>query len=272
MTTRHVTVGVDGSLIAVRALDRAAEEAVLRGARLDIVYAVPDLDEAGPVLASAAARLRERHPGLPVTTSAFEGGPVQALAQLGQDAELTVVGTRGLGGIGGLLFGSVSLRLAAHMRGPLLVVRGNHQSAGRGEVLLGLEGDADADAAAFAFAEAERRGVRLRVLHSATHRRPTPAPPAPVPADRARDDAAGHVLTEQAVPRSAVAGLRQRNPQVEVAVGTVDSDRVHSLLEATREAAVVVVGAHGHSHRIGPRPGPVTAALLHHSHCPVAIV
>ncbi|MFD9507680.1 universal stress protein [Streptomyces mirabilis] len=48
--------------------------------------------------------------------------------------------------------------------------------------------------------------------------------------------------------------------------------KVHSLLEATREAAVVVVGAHGHPHRIGPRPGPVTAVLLHHSHCPVAIV
>ncbi|XES01250.1 universal stress protein [Streptomyces sp. S1D4-11] len=99
MTTRHVTVGVDGTLIAVRALDRAAEEAVLRGALLDIVYAVPDLDEAGPVLASAAARVRERHPGLPVTASAFEGGPVQALAQHGRGAELTVVGSRGLGGV-----------------------------------------------------------------------------------------------------------------------------------------------------------------------------
>ena len=93
MTTRHVTVGVDGTLIAVRALDRAAEEAVLRGALLDIVYAVPDLDEAGPVLASAAARVRRRHPGLPVTASAFEGGPVQALAQHGRGAER--VGERG---------------------------------------------------------------------------------------------------------------------------------------------------------------------------------
>ncbi|WP_306610669.1 universal stress protein [Streptomyces lunaelactis] len=64
MTTRHVTVGVDGSLVAVRALDRACEEAALRGAVLDIVYAVPDLEEAGPVLASAAARVRDRHPGL----------------------------------------------------------------------------------------------------------------------------------------------------------------------------------------------------------------
>ncbi|WP_456302831.1 universal stress protein [Streptomyces mirabilis] len=219
MTTRQVTVGVDGTLIAVRALDRAAEEAVLRGALLDIVYAVPDLDEAGPVLASAAARVRQRHPGLPVTASAFEGGPVQALAQHGRDAELTVVGTRGLGGIAGLLLGSVSLRLAARMSGPLLVVRGNHRSARRGEVLLGLEGDADADAAAYAFAEAARRGVRLSVLDAAASRRPAPAPPVLIPADRARDDAGVRVPTEQAVPRRAVAGLRRRYPQGALAAG-----------------------------------------------------
>ncbi|WP_405885405.1 universal stress protein [Streptomyces sp. NBC_01136] len=272
MTTRHVTVGVDGSLIAVRALDRAAEEAVLRGAPLDIVYAVPDLDEAGPVLASATARVRERHPGLPVTACAFEGGPVQALARHGRDAALTVVGTRGLGGFAGLLFGSVSLRLAAHTCGPLLVVRGNHRSAGHGEVLLGLESDADADATAFAFAEAERRGVRLRVWHAAVPRLRTPAPPALIPADRVRDDAVAQALIEQAAPRRVVAGLRQRYPQVEVATLTFDSGRMHALLEATREAAVVVVGAHGHPHRIGPQPGPVAIALLHHSHCPVAIV
>ncbi|WP_323138083.1 MULTISPECIES: universal stress protein [unclassified Streptomyces] len=172
MTTRHVTVGVEGTLIAVRALDRAAEEAVLRGALLDIVYAVPDLDEAGPVVASAAARVHERHPGLPVTASAFEGGPVQALVQHGRDAELTVVGTRGLGGVAGLLFGSVSLRLAARTRGPLFVVRGNHRSARRGEVLFGMESDADVDAATYAFAEAARRGVRLSVLDAAAARRP----------------------------------------------------------------------------------------------------
>ncbi|MER5826807.1 universal stress protein, partial [Streptomyces mirabilis] len=213
-----------------------------------------------------------RHPGLPVTASAFEGGPVQALAQHGRGAELTVVGTRGLGGVAGLLFGSVSLRLAARTRGPLLVVRGNHQSARRGEVLLGMESDADADAAAYAFAEAARRGVRLCVLDAAAFRRPAPAPPALVPADRGRDDAVVQVPTEQAVPRRAVAGLRQRYPQVEVEFRTCDSGRVHSLLEATREAAVVVVGTHGHAHRIGPQPGPVTTALLHHSHCPVAIV
>src|SRR4051794_23095308 len=112
MTIRHVSVGVDGSLIAVRALDRAAEEAAVRGAVLHIVYAVPDLDEAGPVLASAVSRVRARHPSLPVTAVPAVGHPAQVLAALGRSAVLTVVGTRGLGGVTGLLFGSVSMRLA----------------------------------------------------------------------------------------------------------------------------------------------------------------
>lgn len=196
MTIRHVTVGVDGSLIAVRALDRAAEEALLRGAPLDIVYAVPDPDEAGPVLASAAARVRERHPGLPVTASVFQGGPVQALARHGRDAALTVIGTRSLGSLAGLLFGSVSLRLAAHTRGPLLVVRGNYRAAGRSEVLLGLEDEADMDAAAFAFAEAQRRGLRLRVVHAGPRYRPAASLPALVAADQVRDGAGPQAQTE----------------------------------------------------------------------------
>ncbi|MFE7276085.1 universal stress protein, partial [Streptomyces sp. NPDC057623] len=127
MTLHHVVVGVDGSLNAVRALDWASSEAVRRGAELRVVHAVPDLDEAGPVLASAAARVGERHPRLPVMTRAVTGSAVGALVREGDGAELTVVGTRGHGGVAGLLAGSVSLRLAAHAHGPLLVVRGDHR-------------------------------------------------------------------------------------------------------------------------------------------------
>ncbi|SNX56057.1 universal stress protein family protein [Streptomyces sp. TLI_55] len=49
MTLQQVVVGTDGSLVAVRALDWASDDAVRRGAELRIVYAVPDRDQAGPV-------------------------------------------------------------------------------------------------------------------------------------------------------------------------------------------------------------------------------
>ena len=273
MTPQHVVVGVDGSLIAVRALDWAGDEAARRGATLRIVYAVSDRDEAGPVLASAAARIQARHPDLPFVTTPARDGAVQALTRESEGAALTVVGTRGFGGMAGTLFGSVSLRLAAHTHGPLLVVRGDHRCDDGREVLLGLESDTDADAAAYAFQEAERRGVALHVLHSPTHRHVAPELPSLLPAtspgqrELARRDAA-----EEAVPRFDVADLYERYPGVTVETRTVRTGPAHALLEATRNAGVVVIGAHRHAHRPSPRLGTVAHTLLHRSHCPVVIV
>ncbi|MDQ0834286.1 nucleotide-binding universal stress UspA family protein [Streptomyces achromogenes] len=273
MTDRHVVVGVDGSPVAVRALDWAAEEAVHRGTGLRIVYAVADRDEAGPVLASAAARVHERRPGLPVQTRAVEDGAVQALARESAAAVLTVVGTRGFGSVSGLLAGSVSWRLAAYVHGPLLVARGDHPCDEGREVLLGLESDADEAAAACAFQEAAQRGVRLRVLHAATHRHITPELPSLVAATspgqlrQVRDDRA-----EEAVPRFSIARLREEYPQVEVDSRTVRTGAAHALLASTREAGVVVIGMRRRAGRLGPPLGPVAHVLLHDSHCPVVLV
>ncbi|MDX3714720.1 universal stress protein [Streptomyces europaeiscabiei] len=273
MTFRHVAVGVDGSLVAVRALDWAAAEAVRRGTALHIVYAVADRDEAGPVLASAASRVHERHPGLPVETRAVEGGAVQALARVSESAALTVVGTRGFGGVSGLLAGSVSWRLAAHAQGPLVVVRGDHPCDEGREVLLGLESDADEAAATYAFQEAARRAAPLRVLHSATHRHTTPELPSlvaatsPGQARQARIDRA-----EEAVPRFGITRLREEYPEVEVDVRTVRTGPAHALLAGTREAGVVVIGTRRRAGRLGPPLGPVAQVLFHHSHCPVVLV
>ncbi|MGW1551190.1 universal stress protein [Streptomyces sp. NPDC002346] len=273
MTDRHVVVGVDGSLVAVRALDWAAEEAVRRDTALRIVYVVADCDEAGPILASAASRVHQRHPGLPVETRAVEGGAVRALARESESAVLTVVGTRGFGGVSGLLAGSVSWRLAAQVHGPLLVVRGDHPCDEGSEVLLGLESDADEAVAAYAFEEASRRGARLHVVHSATHRHTTPELPSLVAATspgqerQVRNDRA-----EEAVVRFSIARLKEEYPKVEVHSRTVRTGPAHTLLAGTREAGVVVVGMHQRAGRLGPPLGPVAHVLLHHSHCSVVLV
>ncbi|MGC0400480.1 nucleotide-binding universal stress UspA family protein [Streptomyces sp. SAI-126] len=273
MTDRHVVVGVDGSLVAVRALDWAAEEAVRRGGGLRIVYAVADRDEAGPVLASAAARVHERRPGLPVETRAVEDGAVRALARESEDAVLTVVGTRGFGGVSGLLAGSVSWRLAAHVHGPLLVARGDHPCDEEREVLLGLESDADEAAAAYAFQEAARRGARLRVVHSATHRHTTPELPSLVAATSPGQERQTRAdLAEEAVPRFSIARLTEEYREVVVDSRTVRTGPAHALLAGTREAGVVVIGTRRRAGRLGPPVGPVAHVLLQHSHCPVVLV
>ncbi|WP_405859214.1 universal stress protein [Streptomyces sp. NBC_01515] len=251
MTLPHVVVGVDGSLVSVRALDQAAEEAARRGTALRVVFAVSDRDEAGPVLAFAASRVHERHPALPVETRAVEDGVVRALARESADAVLTVIGTRGLGTLTGLVCGAVSARLATRAHGPLLVVRGERPHLDRCDVLLGLEADTGTTAALYALDEADRRGARLRVLHSGTHRHPPVELPSPIPA---------------------TSPGRERRPSPEAESRTIRTAPAHALVEATKDAAVVVIGSHRPGSRDGGHLGPVADALLHHSHCPVVVV
>ncbi|WP_326600318.1 universal stress protein [Streptomyces sp. NBC_01803] len=167
MTRHHVVVGIDDTATAFRALDRAAEEAARRDAVLHIVYAVPDPDEAKPILSAALARVYDRHPALTALPVPLPGSPAAVLAERSRDALLTVVGTRGLGGVAGHLLGSVARDLAERTNGPLLIVRGDprelRHAPGHGDVLLCVTSDGDAEAAAVAFAEAERLGTGVRV-------------------------------------------------------------------------------------------------------------
>ncbi|MFJ8114183.1 universal stress protein [Streptomyces sp. NPDC096132] len=273
MTAHHIVVGVDGSLVSVRALDWAAAEAIRHGTALRVLYAVPDLDEAAPVLGSAVARVHARHPELLVGTVVAQGGAVRALARESADADLTVVGTRGMGALTGPAFGSVSLRLAALARGPLLVVRGDHPCDDGRDVLLGLADDTDPRAAAYAFQEAERRGTGLRVVHCPSHRHLTPELPSLVPASSpGQERQAREARAEEAVPRYALTRLQDRHPDVRVEIRTVRAAPTDELQAATQEAAVVVIGAHRRTGVLGPRLGPVVHTLLHRAHCPVVVV
>ncbi len=58
-----------------------------------------------------------------VTVRAISGRPAQALVEASQDADLVVVGSRGAGGFGALLTGSVALQVVSHAACPVVVVR-----------------------------------------------------------------------------------------------------------------------------------------------------
>jgi nucleotide-binding universal stress UspA family protein len=110
-------------------------------------------------------------------------------------------------------------------------------------------------------------------VHSSTHRHTTPELPSLVPATspgqarQAQNDRA-----EQDVPRFSLARLREAYPMVEVDSRTVRNGPAHALLAGSREAGVVVIATRGRVGRLGPPVGPVAHTLLHHSHCPVALV
>jgi len=137
-----IVVGVDGSEGGAAALEFAAEEAALRGARLRIVsawqvpvppygdFALPlgpetvEAIEAGAqqVADDASRAAKKPHPSLEAQALAMHGQPADVLLEQGTDAALIVVGRRGLGGFKSLLLGSVSQQVVQHATCPVVVV------------------------------------------------------------------------------------------------------------------------------------------------------
>ncbi|HLT70367.1 MAG TPA: universal stress protein [Acidimicrobiales bacterium] len=139
---RQVLVGVDGSELSLVALDLAADLAGALGAALTVAQVVESVEAfpLGPETAAAAegeeeapdraaaalepvvAPVRER--GLTVQVRTAEGDPAPTLLAMADEvgADLVVVGTRGRGGPGELLLGSVARAVAGAAVRPTLVV------------------------------------------------------------------------------------------------------------------------------------------------------
>ena len=66
---------------------------------------------------------REKYPDLRVAPIVVHDRPARALTERSGDAQLVVVGSRGHGGLAGMLLGSVSQALLHHAGCPVAVVR-----------------------------------------------------------------------------------------------------------------------------------------------------
>ncbi|MGX1158381.1 nucleotide-binding universal stress UspA family protein [Streptomyces albogriseolus] len=270
-----VIVGVDGSSSSLAAADVAAEEARLRGARLRIVHAFTRPADLDPmihgVLAETEQRIHERVPGLEITRTVVSGDALTVLGTESRHAVLTVLGRRGRSLFGDLLLGSTAMQLAAHGHGPLMVMRGRPDP--RGPVLLAADGSPAGNAAAsFAFTEAELRGAPLTAMHVwNTWSEPTPyeAPGDPLSVVVDLDQLE---LRHRRLLEDAMRPWMAAHPEV-VVQPRLERGRVRqALLEATREAQLVVAGARGHGGVAGMLLGSVSQALLHHADCPVTVV
>jgi nucleotide-binding universal stress UspA family protein len=285
-----VIVGVDGSASSLGAVDAAAREARLRGAPLRVVHAfghpsahlpsgAPPWNPAGhslePMVEGALARAEQRAhavaPGIEVTRSVVAGEALAVLEIESRTAALAVVGSRGLSSFTGLLLGSTAVHLAAHGHCPLMVVRGRPDPAG--PVLLAVDGSkVGEEGVGFAFAEAALREAPLVALHvwNTWSERAYEGPGDPLTAvvadaERLRE-AEQHLLDE------AVARWQEVYPQVAVERRLVRSRVRPALIDASQDAQLVVTGARGRGGFTGLLLGSVSQALLHHAHCPVAVV
>lgn len=140
-----VLVGYDGSPSAELALGYGFEEAAGRrcgliattaypashpAPRMDLAplpydHAAVEADLAR-ALSHAVAGWHDKYPHVPVESSVIRGGAAEVLAELSRQAQLVVVGTRGHGGMAGLLVGSVGYQLLHHADCPVLIIRARH--------------------------------------------------------------------------------------------------------------------------------------------------
>ncbi|MFI6845218.1 universal stress protein [Kitasatospora sp. NBC_00085] len=277
-----VIVGVDDPASAAEAVDWAADEAHSRGMRLHLVHAwlwEPDQapesldaqaarragEEALRVLAEQAAA---RHPDMEVSSGVVDSSPREALIALSAAAGLLVVGSRGSGGFQGLLVGSTSLHVAAHAVCPVVVVRATGAGATDG-VAVGVEGrEPSEELLGFAFDCARRRGLPLRAVHAWSY--PLVLGPGhslpPV-------YESGHLMAEeQRLLAEVMAGWQERYPDVPVEEDAVRSGPAKQLVALSRTHQLVVVGRHGKPDGPFSRLGSVSQAVVHHAHCPVAVV
>ncbi|MFC7842676.1 universal stress protein [Streptomyces sp. NPDC057382] len=283
-----VIVGVDGSASGLAATEQAAREARWRRAELRVVHAfvlpapfarsesstgLPESELRGAAeqhVDEAVERARAVAPGVAVHPVVIDAEPVTVLEAQSRGADLVVVGSGGRGGFAGLLTGSKAVHLAAHGACPVLVVR--EASQADGPVVLGVDGSVTgAKAVDFAFTEAALRKAPLVALHCWTVWSPTaPAPPAasgsPVDPSEALAERAEILL------REALADARERYPGVTVRGEAVHGGTREALIRASRSAQLVVVGARGRGGFAGLLLGSVSQAVLHHAHCPVAVV
>ena len=135
----RITVGIDASKDSIRALHWALEEAALRGAELELVHAYPspelvalpavvtlpsddELKQAATAVIDEAIEATGDLGDVSIIRTVRSGGPASVLCEAAQDADLLVVGARGLGGFRGLLLGSVSHQVVAHAPCPVVVV------------------------------------------------------------------------------------------------------------------------------------------------------
>ncbi|MFI9583868.1 universal stress protein [Streptomyces sp. NPDC052236] len=295
--SRTVTVGLDGSLESLAAAEWAAAEARLRGLPLKLVNVWeedPNLPAsllerdterhwAERVPREAVQTLRLRHPDVKISVEQIAGRPGAVLPTVARDAELLVLGSRGLSSVGGFLVGSVGMTTIARAARPVVLVRaagsGPEAPAARqagkgsaampyGPVVLGLDlRSPDAAVIEFAFDAALRRGAALYVVHGWSLP-PYIAYGLPADPELNAELAVGQAeaLTEVMSP------WRQKFPDVEVVEASWPGKPAVQLVDASREASLVVIGRRVRRAALGAHIGPVAHAVLHHATAPVAVV
>jgi len=138
---RNIIVGVDGSESARKALSWAIEEAKVRKCEVIAINAwtypivppsidgaivtIPDIDveqEANNLLEREIKEVTGGSDDVKIQRRFVQKSAATALIQASDDADMLVIGSRGLGGFRGLLLGSVGHQCVQHSKCPVVVI------------------------------------------------------------------------------------------------------------------------------------------------------
>ncbi|QNJ90941.1 universal stress protein [Mycolicibacterium fluoranthenivorans] len=282
-----IVVAADGSPASRVAVDWAARDAELRGATLTVVHVVPTgtmvswmdvpiseeywaerdrlaekvLTDALGVVADAISE----HPSVVVQRRLLSAPVVPALVELSADADMVVVGCRGLGGVGRLLLGSVSSGLVHRAHCPVAVIRDEDPlmpDPAHAPVVVGIDGSPASELATeIAFEEATRRGVELVAVHVWSDRSDDLATPYWGDLQRSAEVMLAEHLKE----------WTKRHPEVTVRPVLECNHPARQLLSHADKAQLLVVGSHGRGGAGAMLLGSVSSAVVHAARMPVIV-
>ena len=282
----EIVVGVDGSDHSAAALRWAAREADLRGHDL-VAVLVWDLfnqhhadgthrfdpeygtDQADAALAAAVEAALGADAAATVVRRVVCDLPAPGLLSAADDADLLVVGARGVGGFRGLLLGSVSQQCLHHARIPIAIVRADSPEAGgRERVVVGVDGSEPSEAALrWALDEGAAHKAVVQVVHAWE----TPVIYGPVGGVSGSEmggiESGAHRLVDDMIER-----LGEKAASVEVERTVVPGGPASSLLDAAEGADLVVVGRRGLGGFGRLLLGSVSEHVARHAPCPVVVV
>ena len=285
-THNGIIVGVDGSAPSKVAVDWAAREASMRELPLTVIYISPSpvvaadirmpvslterVEKHGQaVLREARSTAEDAAEGsnpIRIDTEMVSAAVLPTLIDRSKDADMIVVGCRGLGAIGRRLLGSVSSGLLHHAHCPVAVIHDEdpmmpHPS--EAPVVVGIDGSPAAEqATAIAFDEASRRGVDLVAVHAWSD---FPAFELPPTGSEDLEKEAEETLGER------LAGWQERYPDVSVRRVVSLDKPAHQLLEQSESAQLTVLGSHGRGGFAGMLLGSVSSAVAQSARMPVIV-
>ena len=291
---QKILVGIDGSANAAAALAWAVSEAQARGASVEAVYVwqdpsmaysaaysapgyIPpvagDVEEiAQHLLDDTLKKLPDVH-DVKIGLRSASGAPVDILTRAAEepDVAMTALGTRGHGGVVGLLLGSVSHAMTHHSRKPLAIIPGDWLDTGsqqsKQKIVVGVDGSEESKLALrWAVAEAAARGVPLEAVM--VWSTPTTVLPAHLPLSALR--LADQESKVEETLRAVVADVDTDGVDIDCTV--LSGHPAATLLARGGTAQLLVVGSRGLGRAHETISGSVSHACTHHASLPVVVV